>query len=682
MSASSLTQTPTLPAGLAVGDILILVAGNRSLGAPKDAITIPGGWDLVLDEINSNVLIGGQNHLVIAWRRVDDVIREVAPVVGFSTFITNMSQVIAVRGVDNIVPIAEFTVSSSTAGAAPHTIGPITGLTVAAGNAALVVGQLSDNFFDPGIDTLTGDGLTWAELVEASTTLGSDAGYVIDMAINDTGSPVAVSAKTFVVNGDNGLHSIGSMLELVAAAPTSADFRTFRYWEADRVKETTATTGTGRVTLAGAVDKYGPFSTFAVMDLFPYVIADAATGDYEKGIGRKDTTTTLERITVLASSNADGFVNFGAGTKTVVVPDSASDEIANMLQRVGDGHDGDVTVSGALSLDRDMYYRTLTLAAGAAIVTNGFFVHAHYIDASQAPLGAIQWNGIVGGAGGDAVGATPGAAGIGAALLTSKCLGGNAVVGGNGAIGLIGAAGSGTPTAVTVTALCNGGRGGGGGRGGRGEATSQTVAATSATITLKHFPRHGLSFLRGVSLLLGGSAGAGGSAGRGNAVVAGGGGGGGASGPGVVVVKCLVLRRGASTAAGAISARGGVGGMGGAPALGASRTGGGGGGGGSGGGYVFLDVGVLAGTTATNMINASGGDGGAGHDGLDPAVVGGPTGGEGGNGGGAGSVFVRVGGIMVFESASDLVTAGAVGATVTGVTASPGGAGAALLVNV
>jgi hypothetical protein len=89
---------------------------------------------------------------------------------------------------------------------------------------------------------------------------------------------------------------------------------------ADRVKETTTTTGTGTLDLDGAV---AGFQTFVAGigngNETYYVITDPNTGDYEVGVGTitDAATDTLSRDSVITSSNSDSLVNFGAGTKDV-----------------------------------------------------------------------------------------------------------------------------------------------------------------------------------------------------------------------------------------------------------------------------------------------------------------------------------------------------------------------------
>ena len=89
---------------------------------------------------------------------------------------------------------------------------------------------------------------------------------------------------------------------------------------ADRVQETTTTTGTGSVTLLGAVTGYQSFAVVGNTNTTFYCIADQGGANWEVGIGTYSTTgPTLARTTVLASSNSGSLVNFTAGVKTVFV---------------------------------------------------------------------------------------------------------------------------------------------------------------------------------------------------------------------------------------------------------------------------------------------------------------------------------------------------------------------------
>ena len=87
----------------------------------------------------------------------------------------------------------------------------------------------------------------------------------------------------------------------------------------DRVRETTSTTGTGAVTLGGAVDG---FQTFAAgignSNTTYYAISLNSANEWEVGLGTLNgDSSTLTRTTVLQSSNSDAAVDFAAGAKEI-----------------------------------------------------------------------------------------------------------------------------------------------------------------------------------------------------------------------------------------------------------------------------------------------------------------------------------------------------------------------------
>ena len=91
----------------------------------------------------------------------------------------------------------------------------------------------------------------------------------------------------------------------------------------DRTQETTTTTGTGTVTLGGAVAGY---QTFAVSvndgDRCVYCISDGTNWEVGDGVYTLS-GTTLTRENVYSSSNSNALVSFGAGTKNVFLTQGA-----------------------------------------------------------------------------------------------------------------------------------------------------------------------------------------------------------------------------------------------------------------------------------------------------------------------------------------------------------------------
>ena len=101
---------------------------------------------------------------------------------------------------------------------------------------------------------------------------------------------------------------------------------------ADRVQETTTTTGTGTVTLAGAVTGFQSFAIIGNANTTYYTIASQSGSEWEVGIGTYTSSgTTLARTTVLSNSSATepSALNFSAGTKDVFVAYPAEYSVTN-----------------------------------------------------------------------------------------------------------------------------------------------------------------------------------------------------------------------------------------------------------------------------------------------------------------------------------------------------------------
>ena len=88
----------------------------------------------------------------------------------------------------------------------------------------------------------------------------------------------------------------------------------------DRVKETTTTTGTGTVNLAGAETGFETFvAGIGNTNTTYYAIVHQSAAEFEVGLGTVSDSSpdTLSRTTIISSSNSDSAVNFSAGTKDV-----------------------------------------------------------------------------------------------------------------------------------------------------------------------------------------------------------------------------------------------------------------------------------------------------------------------------------------------------------------------------
>lgn len=108
---------------------------------------------------------------------------------------------------------------------------------------------------------------------------------------------------------------------------------------ADRVKETTTTTGTGTYTLAGAVTGFESFGSVGNGNTTFYCCTDGS--DFEVGVGTYTASgTTLARTTILQSSNSDNAVDWSAGTRDIFVTQPAEKAVSLDAS-------GDLTLTGA-----------------------------------------------------------------------------------------------------------------------------------------------------------------------------------------------------------------------------------------------------------------------------------------------------------------------------------------------
>jgi hypothetical protein len=207
---------------------------------------------------------------------------------------------------------------------------------------------------------------------------------------------------------------------------------------ADRVKETTTTTGTGAVTLLGASTGFQSFSAVGNSNTTYYTIAHQTLSEWEVGIGTYTSSgTTLSRTTVLSSSNAGSLVNFSAGTKDVFVTYPSSRSIYadgttltatnSSVLPVASGGTG---LSSGTSGGVPYYSSTSAITSSAALASNALVVGG---GAGAAPATVTTGTGVV-----TALGVNTGTAGA-------------FVVNG----GALGTPSSGTVTNLTGTASIN-----------------------------------------------------------------------------------------------------------------------------------------------------------------------------------------------------------------------------------
>ena len=132
----------------------------------------------------------------------------------------------------------------------------------------------------------------------------------------------------------------------------------------DRVKETTATTGTGAYTLDGAVSGFEAFSEIGDSNTTYYGCSDGT--NFEVGIGTYTLSgTTLARTTILESSSTKitALVNGAVSASTAVTVDNVQGGTLTVGQRVrGAGISGVVTIATVNSQTSIVLDTSVTLA--------------------------------------------------------------------------------------------------------------------------------------------------------------------------------------------------------------------------------------------------------------------------------------------------------------------------------
>ena len=144
----------------------------------------------------------------------------------------------------------------------------------------------------------------------------------------------------------------------------------------DRVKEQTTTTGTGTVTLGGAVSGFEAFSAVGDGNTTYYAIVHQTADEWEVGLGTYTAAgTLLSRDTILESTNSDAAVNFSAGTKDVFVT-YPSDKA---IYADGSGNVGIGTSSPDAAAKLDVNGQVLVRSTGAAPDTTPGGQYGFYI---------------------------------------------------------------------------------------------------------------------------------------------------------------------------------------------------------------------------------------------------------------------------------------------------------------
>jgi len=144
----------------------------------------------------------------------------------------------------------------------------------------------------------------------------------------------------------------------------------------DRVKETTTTTGSGTVTLAGASAGFQSFGVIGDANTTYYTLVSGS--EWEVGIGTYTSSgTTLSRDTVLESSNAGSKITL-AGTSDVFCTYPA--EKAVVQDETNTAYVPQIAASNGVSLTKNNISSNFTIPTDY----NGFAVGPQTVDSGVA----------------------------------------------------------------------------------------------------------------------------------------------------------------------------------------------------------------------------------------------------------------------------------------------------------
>lgn len=176
------------------GDLILLAVTVRGVGT----FTTPAGWSMV-----ALVEVSFCRTAVFSRVKAPGDVGNVAVTVDATISETTIGQMFAFAGASTVTAGAPFTSTTSNA-----TIGPVPGVTAANGDVVVAIGARSNDWVT--ISTLSGDGLAWQQAAAVTTTIGGDAGQVVDLA--ECASAVTVADKTWTATGTTAAVKVGIML--------------------------------------------------------------------------------------------------------------------------------------------------------------------------------------------------------------------------------------------------------------------------------------------------------------------------------------------------------------------------------------------------------------------------------------------------------------------------------------
>lgn len=203
---------PEIPAGVAAGDLLLCLSIARSTA---DNV-LSSSW-ATLSVVDTAGFYIRSSYRIAAG---SDAAPTITPA-NMTSGQTHVSRVTAWRGVDPVAPFGPFS-SPAQASSAANVVLAATPAYAPDNGAVVVMGVRQTTW--TSVAALTGDGLSWIEAWDESTSITNTMAWAMDYAIWSGGAPT-LTPKTFTVTGGSAGISVGQMWTLNASGPPASGQR-------------------------------------------------------------------------------------------------------------------------------------------------------------------------------------------------------------------------------------------------------------------------------------------------------------------------------------------------------------------------------------------------------------------------------------------------------------------------
>lgn len=209
--ATNGATAPGLPAGLADGDLMILLDGAVYWGGGPATPGTPAGWTQIITFQD-----GGSTYARITLMARTYATGDTAPSVTYTggASSNHYSQIYAFRGLAR-TSLTDVLGTGSSCASSNTACGPISGLATTGASSLVFVAAIRDDTMTSST-VLAGDGLTWTKGTDFSDATTDGLSAWCDWAVAPAAQ--AVTAKTATVAG-NAAEAAGVMWSVLAETP-------------------------------------------------------------------------------------------------------------------------------------------------------------------------------------------------------------------------------------------------------------------------------------------------------------------------------------------------------------------------------------------------------------------------------------------------------------------------------